>query len=101
MTTVTIDLSMSLDGFVTGPDDSRQPARHGRAALATMSASRTGSLQANGTSAAAALTGGYLLAFWIVPASSSRPLVVVALVAQPTRNDTSELVLEPAYAEVG
>jgi hypothetical protein len=65
MTTVIIDLSMSLDGFVTGPDDSRQPARHGRAALATMSASRTGSLQAHGTSAAAALTGGYLLAFWI------------------------------------
>ena len=101
MTTVTIDLSMSLDGFVTGPDDSRQrllgtdgqpwqPCRRHAPAACRRTARPP----------AAALTGGYLRS-GSLPASSSALLAVVALVAQPTRNDTSELVLEPAYAEVG
>jgi EmrB/QacA subfamily drug resistance transporter len=40
----------------------------GLAVLATLSASRTGSLHAGGQSSAAALTGGYHLAFWIATA---------------------------------
>jgi EmrB/QacA subfamily drug resistance transporter len=40
----------------------------GLAVLATLSASRTGSLYAGGQSSAAALTGGYHLAFWIATA---------------------------------
>ena len=52
----------------------------GLAVLATLSASRTDTLTERGESAAAALTGGYHLAFWIAAA-----LVVAAIVVALTR----------------
>jgi hypothetical protein len=56
----------------------------GLAVLATLSASRTHALARGGSSAAAALTGGYHLAFWIAAALVSCSLAVAA-VALPRR----------------
>ena len=83
----------------------------GLAVLATLSASRTDDLLAEGVARAEALTGGYELSFWIASA-----LVVVALVValivlekveQPERPEAGEAPAEepaadaePAYSEV-
>jgi predicted MFS family arabinose efflux permease len=48
----------------------------GLAVLATVSAGRTGTLAARGDNAAAALTGGYHLAFWIAAALVAAAIVV-------------------------
>jgi MFS family permease len=48
----------------------------GLAVLATVSAGRTGALTAHGASAAAALTGGYHLAFWIADALAALAVAV-------------------------
>ena len=52
----------------------------GLAVLATLSASRTTHLSAQGYSNAAALTGGYHLAFWIAAALTAAAIAVVPVV---------------------
>jgi MFS family permease len=49
----------------------------GLAVLATLSASRSGHLLAQGRSSAAALTGGYHLAFWIAAALVAAAIAIV------------------------
>ncbi|MGH2835217.1 MAG: MFS transporter [Solirubrobacteraceae bacterium] len=88
----------------------------GLAVLATLSASRTSSLLASGHSTAAALTGGYHLAFWIavglVLSGIAIALTVVpklpAMAGAPMADRDGELVpvvddsasREPVYSEV-
>ena len=55
----------------------------GLAVLATLSASRTDTLIGRGESSAAALTGGYHLAFWIAAALVVAAIVVALTVVQP------------------
>ncbi len=55
----------------------------GLAVLATLSASRTDSLEAAGQSTASALTSGYHLAFWVAAGLVVAAIAVVALVIQP------------------
>jgi MFS family permease len=55
----------------------------GLAVLATVSASRTGALSASGHSAAAALTGGYHLAFWIAAGLVVAAIAVAVTVLRP------------------
>jgi EmrB/QacA subfamily drug resistance transporter len=55
----------------------------GLAVLATLSTSRSEDLVAQGESAAAALTGGYHLAFWIAAALVVSAIVVALTVLQP------------------
>ncbi|HEY2632093.1 MAG TPA: MFS transporter [Solirubrobacteraceae bacterium] len=55
----------------------------GLAVLATLSASHTNKLLAQGQSTAAALTGGYQLAFWIAAALVCVGIVVAVVVVQP------------------
>ena len=55
----------------------------GLAVLATLSASRTDHLIEQGKSTAAALTGGYHLAFWIAAALVVAAIVVALVVVQP------------------
>jgi EmrB/QacA subfamily drug resistance transporter len=57
----------------------------GLAVLATLSATRSGDLAARGEPAAAALTGGYQLAFGISTALVLAAIVVAALVLEPVR----------------
>jgi EmrB/QacA subfamily drug resistance transporter len=57
----------------------------GLAVLATLSATRSGDLVARGEPAAAALTGGYQLAFGISTALVLAAIVVAALVLEPVR----------------
>jgi EmrB/QacA subfamily drug resistance transporter len=52
----------------------------GLAVLATLSAGRTGTLTAQGRSAAAALTGGYHLAFWVAAALIAAAVVIALTV---------------------
>ncbi len=56
----------------------------GLAVLATVSAGRTSALAARGESTAAALTGGYHLAFWIGDALLAIAIVVTATVVRPS-----------------
>jgi EmrB/QacA subfamily drug resistance transporter len=88
----------------------------GLAVLATLSASRTSSLLASGHSTAAALTGGYHLAFWIavglVLSGIAIALTVVpklpAMAAHPMPQEAGEGVpaadepasREPVYSEI-
>jgi EmrB/QacA subfamily drug resistance transporter len=65
----------------------------GLAVLATLSAGRTGTLTAQGHSAAAALTGGYHLAFWVAAA-----LIAAAVVIALTVLKTPATVAPPAPA---
>jgi EmrB/QacA subfamily drug resistance transporter len=69
----------------------------GLAVLATVSASRSTHLAATGTPTAAALTGGYHLAFWI-GAALTGAAILVALTALPGREAPSEqpVMLDPA-----
>ena len=55
--------------------------------LATTSAGRTAALLGSGTSTAAALTGGYHLAFWIAAAMLGAAVVVALTVVRPSRQD--------------
>jgi EmrB/QacA subfamily drug resistance transporter len=96
----------------------------GLAVLATLSASRTAKLTAHGQSSAAALTGGYRLAFWIaaglvvagigvaltvvrspVPAEGMGAEVEQGAVGEQSvegeRGRAPEQSAEPAYSEVG
>jgi hypothetical protein len=57
----------------------------GLAVLATLSASRSAHLSAQGHSSAAALTGGYHLAFWVAAALVAGAIVVVSAVPRATR----------------
>ena len=73
----------------------------GLAVLATLSASHSERLAADGSSAAAALTGGYHLAFWIGAALVAAALVAALTVLQSERKATQprERCPEPAYSE--
>jgi MFS family permease len=55
----------------------------GLAVLATLSASHTTKLLAHGSSTAAALTGGYQLAFWIAAALVTVGIVVSFVILRP------------------
>jgi predicted MFS family arabinose efflux permease len=55
----------------------------GLAVLATVSAGRTSSLAAHGTSTLAALNGGYHLAFWIAAALTTAAIAITATVLRP------------------
>jgi EmrB/QacA subfamily drug resistance transporter len=75
----------------------------GLAALATLATSRTDALIAAGEPAAAALTGGYHLAFVIGGGLVLAGLLVAATVLRPAADAVAEkddvAVAEPAYAE--
>jgi EmrB/QacA subfamily drug resistance transporter len=79
----------------------------GLAVLATMSASHTNKLLAKGESTAAALTGGYHLAFWIAAALVVAGIVVAVTVVQPqtvaagaAAGEPEQGAGEPAYSEM-
>jgi EmrB/QacA subfamily drug resistance transporter len=78
----------------------------GLAVLATLSASRTEGLIADGDSRAAALTGGYHLAFWIAAGLVAAAIVVALTVLRPEAEAAEEAgaesepgASEPAYCE--
>jgi EmrB/QacA subfamily drug resistance transporter len=77
----------------------------GLAVLATISGSRSDDLVARGESAAAALTGGYHVAFWIGAALIGAAIVVALAVLQPEparrepRKDGERTRARPAYSE--
>jgi EmrB/QacA subfamily drug resistance transporter len=62
----------------------------GLAVLATLSASRSDDLVARGESAAAALTGGYHVAFWIAAGLIGAAIVVALAVLQPAPKPHAE-----------
>jgi EmrB/QacA subfamily drug resistance transporter len=68
----------------------------GLAVLATLSASRSDDLVARGESAAAALTGGYHLAFWIAAGLVGLALVVALGVLRPQDSRALHANPEPA-----
>jgi EmrB/QacA subfamily drug resistance transporter len=80
----------------------------GLAVLATLSTSRSDSLEAAGHSTASALTSGYHLAFWIAAGLVLAAIAVAATVIQPEDKAAEELAREqpgetaagePAYSE--
>jgi EmrB/QacA subfamily drug resistance transporter len=77
----------------------------GLAVLATLSASRTDHLTEQGKSTAAALTGGYHLAFWIAAALVVAAIVVALVVVQPEAEAAEQIegdaepAAEPRRAE--
>jgi EmrB/QacA subfamily drug resistance transporter len=77
----------------------------GLAVLATLSSSRSDALARGGDSAAAALTGGYHLAFWIAAALVGAAIVVALWVLEPASKAAApERVAageRPAYSDVG
>ena len=72
----------------------------GLAVLATLSASRSNELIGDGESTAAALTGGYHLAFGIGAALVLVAIAVAVTVLEPGRQDEPEAGTEPAGREV-
>jgi EmrB/QacA subfamily drug resistance transporter len=70
----------------------------GLAVLATLAASRTDHLRDAGESTAAALTGGYHLAFWIAAGLVALALVVAATVLRPEEARGHVAEPEPARA---
>jgi EmrB/QacA subfamily drug resistance transporter len=72
----------------------------GLAVLATLSASRSDGLVADGASAASALTSGYHLAFWIGAGLIGAAIVVALAVLQPERKPEPQRARpRPAYSE--
>jgi EmrB/QacA subfamily drug resistance transporter len=71
----------------------------GLAVLATLSASRSDALAEQGETAAAALTGGYQLAFWIGAVLVGAAIVVAALVLRREPKPQAEPELRPAYSQ--
>jgi sugar phosphate permease len=73
----------------------------GLAVLATLSATRTDTLRAAGESTAAALTGGYHLAFLVAAGLTIAALAVALLVLRdgPGAGPQQEVTAEPAEAE--
>jgi EmrB/QacA subfamily drug resistance transporter len=79
----------------------------GLAVLATLSTSRSDSLEAAGESTASALTSGYHLAFWIAAGLVLAAIAVAAVVIQPEERaaeqfadeEDEEIRGEPAYSE--
>jgi EmrB/QacA subfamily drug resistance transporter len=75
----------------------------GLAVLATLASTRSESLQASGDSTAAALTGGYHLAFWVGVGLVAAAIVVAVTVLQSERRAVEETEggeeLAPAYSE--
>jgi hypothetical protein len=71
--------------------------------LATMSSSHTAHLLGTGQSAAAALTGGYHLAFWIAAgltvAATVVALTVLEAPAAPDREPATAQSGQPAYSK--
>jgi EmrB/QacA subfamily drug resistance transporter len=79
----------------------------GLAVLATLSASHTNKLLAQGNSTAAALTGGYQLAFWIAAGLVAVGIVVAVVVVRPQgavamapEGEAERPPGEPVYSEV-
>jgi EmrB/QacA subfamily drug resistance transporter len=72
----------------------------GLAVLATLSATRTDNLFADGHSHASALTGGYHLAFWIAAGLVVAAIVVALTVLQPEAKATEELETDGDRARV-
>jgi len=70
----------------------------GLAVLATVSASRTSALIARGRPVAAALTGGYQLAFWIAFGLVVAAIAVAAVVLRPERRPVPEPQAVPELA---
>jgi EmrB/QacA subfamily drug resistance transporter len=77
----------------------------GLAVLATLSTSRSDSLEAAGHSTASALTSGYHLAFWVAAGLVLAAIAVAAIVIQPEEKAAEQLAEEeetqgePAYSE--
>jgi sugar phosphate permease len=73
----------------------------GLAVLATLSTSRSDDLIGRGESAAAALTGGYHVAFWIAAGLVAVAFVVALVVLRPEPSPDPEHARDgaPAYAE--
>jgi hypothetical protein len=80
----------------------------GLAVLATLSTSRSDSLEAAGHSTASALTSGYHLAFWVAAGLVVAAIGVVAIVIQPEHKAAEQFAGEageempagePAYSE--
>jgi NADH:ubiquinone oxidoreductase subunit 6 (subunit J) len=71
----------------------------GLAILATVSATRTDNLLADGDASASALTSGYHLAFWIGAALILAALVVAVTVVQAPRQMAHEAVPQGAEQE--
>jgi EmrB/QacA subfamily drug resistance transporter len=78
----------------------------GLAVLATLSTSRTDTLEAAGHSTASALTSGYHLAFWVAAGLVVAAIAVAALVIQPEDKvaeqfaaEDEEIPSEAAYSE--
>jgi EmrB/QacA subfamily drug resistance transporter len=75
----------------------------GLAVLATLASTRSESLQESGDSTAAALTGGYHLAFWVGVGLVAAAIVVAVTVLQSERRAAEETGAEeelaPAYSE--
>jgi EmrB/QacA subfamily drug resistance transporter len=69
----------------------------GLAVLATLSATRSDNLIADGHSTASALTSGYHLAFLIGAALVVSAIVVAATVLQPEEQAEARMAAEPAY----
>ncbi len=78
----------------------------GLAVLATLSASHSDKLLAQGSSTAAALTSGYHLAFWIATALVLAGIAVAVMVLRPATEGAEQAAAEgeragePAYSEV-
>jgi EmrB/QacA subfamily drug resistance transporter len=80
----------------------------GLAVIATLAATRTRALLAHGKSSAAALTGGYHLAFWIGVVLVAVAIAVALTVLRPERLGSAEMepesgrtAGEPVYSEAG
>jgi EmrB/QacA subfamily drug resistance transporter len=71
----------------------------GLAVLATLSASRSEDLVARGESAAAALTGGYQIAFWIAAGLIGAAIVVALAVLQPSPKPEPHAEPDPSGAQ--
>jgi EmrB/QacA subfamily drug resistance transporter len=69
------------------------------AVLATLSTSRSDALLERGESTAAALTGGFQLAFWVAAGLVAAALVVALAVLRPQDGHAGATTAEPAYAE--